>query len=419
MTRSPCLEDIIAPLPVKSFLSDYWRRSLYLLRDRPRWIYAELAPPAAIEELIATLPLPADDWLSLVDNHPVPIGRTFFGPDNTIDLPRLYRAYENGFTVLLRRLHRRRRTIGLLCRAIERGLLEAGVLLADRVGANLYMTPPRSQGFDIHYDDHDALIIQLSGSKVWRIYDRLIEAPLCPADTPLDKSAMPGLLQEKTLSAGDLLYLPAGFPHEARAENDESVHLTLSLRPATIRDTIITLADRWTGLRRALPFHPASADGKRHIASVLRNLADYLEESDIMEHAVGDVEERVFRRLGVIPDQGFVQIGQLSLLNVDSIVELRPGMFGKLRRDREAVVVMVPARRMTCPIAFEPALESIFSHGRVRIRDLPGLGESDQCQLVRELVLAGVLRLVESSLSGGEDDRNNPKNDDRSLLAAV
>ncbi|KAF6768056.1 hypothetical protein AHF37_03831 [Paragonimus kellicotti] len=38
------------------------------------------------------------------------------------------------------------------------------------VGANVYLTPPKSQGFAPHYDDIEAFILQLEGSKHWRIY---------------------------------------------------------------------------------------------------------------------------------------------------------------------------------------------------------------------------------------------------------
>lgn len=38
------------------------------------------------------------------------------------------------------------------------------------VGANVYLTPPGSQGFAPHYDDIEAFIMQLEGSKEWRIY---------------------------------------------------------------------------------------------------------------------------------------------------------------------------------------------------------------------------------------------------------
>ncbi|KAI0233822.1 hypothetical protein LSAT2_015978 [Lamellibrachia satsuma] len=38
------------------------------------------------------------------------------------------------------------------------------------VGANLYLTPPATQGFAPHWDDIEAFILQLEGKKHWRLY---------------------------------------------------------------------------------------------------------------------------------------------------------------------------------------------------------------------------------------------------------
>lgn len=39
------------------------------------------------------------------------------------------------------------------------------------VGANVYLTPPNTQGFAPHYDDIEAFILQLEGKKHWRLYN--------------------------------------------------------------------------------------------------------------------------------------------------------------------------------------------------------------------------------------------------------
>lgn len=38
------------------------------------------------------------------------------------------------------------------------------------MGANVYLTPPGTQGFAPHYDDIEAFLIQLEGKKHWRLY---------------------------------------------------------------------------------------------------------------------------------------------------------------------------------------------------------------------------------------------------------
>ena len=43
---------------------------------------------------------------------------------------------------------------------------------------NVYLTPPSSQGFTAHYDAHDVFILQIAGSKHWRLYDAPLRLPM-------------------------------------------------------------------------------------------------------------------------------------------------------------------------------------------------------------------------------------------------
>ncbi|XP_019617148.1 PREDICTED: bifunctional lysine-specific demethylase and histidyl-hydroxylase MINA-like [Branchiostoma belcheri] len=45
------------------------------------------------------------------------------------------------------------------------------------VGANVYMTPPGSQGLAPHYDDVEVFILQLEGRKHWRLYTPPVDLP--------------------------------------------------------------------------------------------------------------------------------------------------------------------------------------------------------------------------------------------------
>lgn len=99
------------------------------------------------------------------------------------------------------------------------------------VGCNVYLTPPRSQGFAPHYDDIEAFILQLEGSKRWRVY-----APR-HASAELPREPSPNFTQEElgeptltaVLTPGDLLYLPRGYVHQGETNDDaHSLHVTVS-----------------------------------------------------------------------------------------------------------------------------------------------------------------------------------------------
>ena len=90
-------------------------------------------------------------------------------------------------------------------------------------GANVYATPPgNKQGFAPHWDDIDAWILQLDGAKRWRVYAPLSINETLPrySSHNLDESELGTMIGEVTLRAGDVLYLPRGFVHQAVTIDD-------------------------------------------------------------------------------------------------------------------------------------------------------------------------------------------------------
>lgn len=146
-------------------------------------------------------------------------------------------AFRDGYTIALRGMEFRSDKIA----AIAGGL--ADLFGQPSVGANLYMTPPGSQGLAKHYDDHCVFVCQLFGCKQWTISPRPTSM-LPRLYDPIgsfhgSESSMSGSMQI-LLKEGDVLYIPRGYPHEAhtvidgyeswsKASNDFSLHLTLAV----------------------------------------------------------------------------------------------------------------------------------------------------------------------------------------------
>lgn len=73
---------------------------------------------------------------------------------------------------------------------------------------NLYWSPPESVGAGGHRDNHDVVIVQLSGSKCWKFENG-----------------------EILLSAGDVLCVREGTFHDPVTEkNSDSIHLTIGIK---------------------------------------------------------------------------------------------------------------------------------------------------------------------------------------------
>jgi ribosomal protein L16 Arg81 hydroxylase len=95
------------------------------------------------------------------------------------------------------------------------------------VGCNVYLTPSGCQGLAPHHDNIEAIVIQVSGRKHWRLY-KPVEELACSYSDDLKQEAIGEPIMDVVLEAGDVLYFPRGVVHQAVAQEETSVHVTLS-----------------------------------------------------------------------------------------------------------------------------------------------------------------------------------------------
>jgi lysine-specific demethylase/histidyl-hydroxylase NO66 len=135
------------------------------------------------------------------------------------------------------------------------------------VGCNSYLTPAGSQGFAPHFDDIDAFILQVSGKKIWRLYDSVDEQTILPRYSSRDftRVELGDPRFEIILQEGDLLYLPRGVIHEAESlPGDHSLHVTISCNQRNnnfefmtklVADTLEKAAQESIRMRKTLDPH--------------------------------------------------------------------------------------------------------------------------------------------------------------------
>jgi lysine-specific demethylase/histidyl-hydroxylase NO66 len=108
--------------------------------------------------------------------------------------------------------------------------------LDQAVQVNAYLTPQAAKGLELHFDYHDVFVVQLDGAKRWRVWEPLprTRLPVKAAKVPMptfEELGPPAL--DRTLHAGDVLYLPRGFPHAAETVDAASAHLTIGVLART------------------------------------------------------------------------------------------------------------------------------------------------------------------------------------------
>ncbi|KDP26998.1 hypothetical protein JCGZ_22060 [Jatropha curcas] len=179
------------------------------------------------------------------DPHP-----HFFSID---DIKKCEEAYKEGYTIALRGMEFRVVSIAAVVDVL------ASLFGQPSVGANMYLTPPNSQGLARHCDDHCVFVYQLFGSKQWkifsqpnpqlpRLYDPLDIQPYSDAESLLSDC------RRILLNEGDVLYVPRGFSHEASTDDSGSgelarfsLHITFGIE--------VEAPFEWTGFVHVALYH--------------------------------------------------------------------------------------------------------------------------------------------------------------------
>ena len=223
---------LVGPVSAETFLKEiYGRRPLHVARS-DRTYYDGWFSRAEMERQIRQGGL---RWTDEVDAARYEGGvRTTHNGEGIATPEEVWKRYAEGCSIRFSWPQRRSDPLWRMLSQLEE-------LFGCMAGANAYLTPAGSQGFAPHWDDIDALVLQLEGTKEWRVY-----APRT-SDETLPRFSSPNLLPDElgrligqvTLRPGDLLYLPRGFVHQAAAQTHPSLHVTASLgRQHTWRDLL-------------------------------------------------------------------------------------------------------------------------------------------------------------------------------------
>jgi len=295
----------------------------------------------------------------------------------TAQVGRVLAEFSRGATIVLQGLHLNRLPVARWCRHVE-------ALLGHPVQANAYWTPRDSQGLPVHHDTHDVFVLQVDGSKRWLVYEPVLELPLRDHRYSAELGAPGEVVLDVTLRAGDTLYLPRGWMHEALTSAEDSLHLTVGVNVRTWLDALRALLARLEDdveLRRSVP---ADGEGAEDV------LARAAERFDA-ELAAAAIRERFVATRRPILDGQLAQLRAVETLDPDTVVERRDTVIA----DFDGTELAFEGKRLRFPAqAREPMEALVVAEGPVRLSELPGrLDEAGRLVLARRLVREGFLRI--------------------------
>jgi ribosomal protein L16 Arg81 hydroxylase len=234
------LSGLLEPHTAEEFLASFWGQTHKHIRGG-RGKFARLLPWECLNNILRQHRLDFPRLRLMRDGRALPVNsylRHTTTARSKQPIPRLQPVkftgqLRAGATLVLDAVDELHEPLEELAAGLER-------LFCERIQINSYAGWHTSRGFDLHWDDHDVFILQVTGRKHWRIYGQTRPHPLAGETGNPKPTGAP--LWEDTLEDGDLLYIPRGWWHVAQPLDEPTLHLTVGVHKRTGVDLSTWLA---------------------------------------------------------------------------------------------------------------------------------------------------------------------------------
>jgi bifunctional lysine-specific demethylase and histidyl-hydroxylase NO66 len=379
---------LLQPLTVETFVNEIWGTTHYhVSRHSPQYFDSLLDGSASVDELVGLF-RPDLSLVSLVRGNDKKDPYVYRLAGGGFDAAQVGKDFADGYTIVLESIERYVRAIASLLHSIE-------VELNFATQVNAYFTPPESQGFVAHYDDHDVLILQIRGPKIWHLYDGADVAPHeIVRQQPVATAALPSPT-DVHLDAGDVLYLPRGRVHAAEATSELSVHLTVGLHAPTllmlVTRALHSLSYSDDGVHTQLPpRYLDDPDVRTRLGVLVHDVVEALEQPGVIAEGLGALEDELVKR-GQSPPVGQSISNAIGIDGHTRVMKYRP-LYSRVTDTSGGVALHFAQVVINAAPDHKEALEFLSKRTEpFRICDLPGLSAAQQTELARTLIVNGFL----------------------------
>ena len=262
----------------------------------------------------------------------------------------------------------------------------------------LFATPAGHDGFAPHHDSIDVFVVQLEGTKDWRVWDVPAQRAGDEASYTADELGEPALAV--TLEPGDVLYVPHGTPHAAAAKRELAVHISMGVEPRRWRDLLLEAVQAIVEDEdfHAFPQLDAGQSCVAEFSSKLGLLQDKLAKVDPAAEAerliatgrakAGANRPRVFERLSAVDSlQPDARIRRTSVaVEIDEPVDGKTG-------------IQVEGHRLAVPDAIAAALLALKTGDELVVADFfPGASQARSLRATQALARLGLFELLHNDI---------------------
>ena len=387
------LSYLISPISKTEFFKTYHEKEALLSKHNDANRFHGLLSIDRIDEIIASTELPPSS-LDMVRKEP-PIERSYYTFKNgNIDRGAVIRHYQEGATIILPQLHLADEILAKFCRSLEN-------VFSSHVQTNIYLTPGSSQGFNTHFDDHDVFVIQLSGTKKWRLYQKPIDNPY-RGESFNTKDYKAGELQKEfELKEGECVYIPRGLMHDAISVGEKaSLHITVGLIVKKWADLMLEalseVAIRNPKFRRSLPPGFARPGYNNKSAKIYFNeLINEFHKSSNFDEVFEVIKENFIRER--TPNLRGSLIDTSSNLPKERLYIRRPNLQAKLKRDDLEAIIICGGGDLRFELKAYKVLQVILSGEPFSAASLSNSEGGSTLDMIKKLMAFGIIEPIQKT----------------------
>lgn len=320
-----------------------------------------------------------------------PSTRSFTGRPQRFDVRKIELLLRKGSTLIINGIDEIHEPIGTVANDFEQ-------MMGIPVQVNLYASWGTSPGFNVHWDEHEVLALQIRGRKQWRLYGATTLFPvrsLSNIPKPTADFASPLLLDD-----GDVLYVPRGHWHSVHPQNELSIHLTMGIHTRTGLDLLLAARERLALNSFARCDIPQFGHLAAQLDKYIQDLGSTVKESigpDLLSSFIAE-------RQKAIKTRRYINLGQVQCMlsrSLEPTTDIRFTVAMNILSIHECgdfAVLSDGTRRLVLSKAALPALNSIAdlgscSFGALCHKLLPDITADEVRCAVLEFCEAGLVTL--------------------------
>jgi ribosomal protein L16 Arg81 hydroxylase len=391
------LEHLLSPLTVDEFLTNSWGRTFKHVPGAPDK-FCHLLPWQTLNEALEQHRLDFPRIRLTRDGERLQ-PRSYISHSNSgrkrVAVPRLRydkltQELNSGATLVLDAVDELFESLRALAEALE-------LFFHERIQINAYASWKTSRGFDLHWDDHDVFILQVTGRKHWKVHGMTLAYPL--TGDPKEPKPTEPPLWDHILETGDLLYIPRGFWHVAYPLNEPTLHLTVGIHNRAGLDLLRWLVNRLRSreiFRQDLPRFASRETIQAHLTQMREELLSEWDD-DILNRYFADLDASASSR----PRLSLPCAPVDSLPVEDMLVRLLAPRPLDLKVESGVVRFSSQKKEWRLAVAALPILRHLNRHRLCTVSELCEVAKSEVDErrvriFLKELLMNGLVAIVES-----------------------